>query len=171
VESDVIVNREELAWAAGFFDGEGTTGAYLHDGRLVIGMSISQVQLEPLMRFQRAVGGLGHVGGRANRSLNQWQTRKFEHVQAVIAFLWTFLSGPKREQARRALIAFSQRPHRTRRVDCDQSHGEWVDRGGTSGGYCRSCRRTQYHDNVVEVRAAARERYQRKRLTAARLPC
>ena len=53
-------DREELAWAAGFFDGEGCF-CFSEAGQYVC-VSITQTEREPLDRFERAVG-LGKVNG------------------------------------------------------------------------------------------------------------
>ena len=55
-----LEGSQELAWAAGFYDGEGS--AYLWQGRrprVVIG----QVDDFVLLRFRAAVGGLGNING------------------------------------------------------------------------------------------------------------
>src|SRR5258708_1520938 len=52
-------DREQLAWAAGFYDGEGCVGCYRTGGRAKpssLNMSVTQKGSEPLERFQRAVG-------------------------------------------------------------------------------------------------------------------
>ncbi len=69
---------------------------------------------ECLYRFQKAVGGLGHVIGPYKRSSSsamkkdgssgdmvryQWYVSSFNEVQQVICYLWPYLSGPKRMQA------------------------------------------------------------------------
>jgi len=52
-------NREELAWAAGFFDGE---GSFSWTEAAAFGCTvINQANKEPLERFQRAVAGLGKI--------------------------------------------------------------------------------------------------------------
>lgn len=103
----------ELSWAAGFWDGEGcTTGsldrrAAIRNPRQRIQMQVSQSEeagLQVLQRFQRAVGGLGHVLGPYTTKLGhkpvyRWNTQGFETVQAIIAMLWPYLSEPKRAQA------------------------------------------------------------------------
>lgn len=115
------LNRDELRWAAGFFDGEGST--YLHktfykrkDGNTTIGQHpyIQLAQAEPtvLERFDIAVNHLGTLSKpyahtkqlRGNeRPCYTYRISSFEKVQAVIALLWNFLSGPKREQAKYVL--------------------------------------------------------------------
>ena len=101
------MNREELAWAAGFFDGEG--GTYIYRSRRLT-LTISQIHPEVLHRFKDAIGGLGFFGGpyvkRTQPTAQPWwqfRTSRFEHVQAIIAMLWPFLSSVKREQAKRCL--------------------------------------------------------------------
>jgi len=118
------VNREQLAWAAGFYDGEGCTSLrrsrYVSDRglrRLYLTpiLSVGQVRLEPLIRFQEAVEGFGVVSGPVARSnpkhqpQYRWVCSPWRDTQAVIAMLWPFLSGPKREQAARILRDFNER--------------------------------------------------------------
>jgi hypothetical protein len=94
---------EELAWAAGFFDGEGTVG-WGAAGKCLF-MSISQKDVRPLERFRDAVG-VGKVQARIDKSgCQRYEAYSFEQIQAVIAMLWKYLSGPKREQAVTALRA------------------------------------------------------------------
>ena len=96
-------NREELAWAAGFFDGEGST--YL-DPRPRL--SISQNDVVTLERFRDAVGlGTVHVQsaiyGRAKKPVHQFRISGWRPVQAAVAMLWPWLSPIKKAQASRAL--------------------------------------------------------------------
>jgi hypothetical protein len=112
-----IGSREELAWAAGLFDGEGCIGVYpgIRQNRhntshyITLQMSIGQSDRQVLDRFYQAVGRLGNVGGPYTYAYKlapyyRWQARKFEHVQAIVAMLWTFLSPIKRQQATEALL-------------------------------------------------------------------
>lgn len=104
-------NREELAWAAGFFDGEGTTTAS-GSNPFSVNLQVPQCHEEALRRFKKAVGGLGKIYGPfAPSGLGkkpEWRYRLwgFEQVQAVIAMLWSFLGTPKREQATRVLLGY-----------------------------------------------------------------
>jgi hypothetical protein len=100
------VDTHELAWAAGFFDGEGSTSAHIGRG---IQLHLPQVDVRPLQRFQLAVCGLGTLRGpyppkgKQQRSFCVWSLTKFEHSQAVIAMLWRYLSDPKKEQMTRVV--------------------------------------------------------------------
>jgi len=94
----------QLAWAAGFFDGEGSI--QLRRGTL-LQLYVGQTDPRPLERFAAAVG-VGKVNGpygpyprkgRANtwKPMYAWQVggRKAEQV---FDLLRPFLSEPKREQ-------------------------------------------------------------------------
>ncbi len=80
----------ELAWAAGFFDGEGyttTSGRYLQVG-------ITQKDTRTLDRFLAAVG-LGSVTHPVRISC--WRANGADAYR-VMEKLWPALSAPKREQ-------------------------------------------------------------------------
>jgi len=105
--SDLHTKHTELAWAAGFFDGEGHT----RNVRGAVMIQIGQVTREELDRFQRAVG-VGRVLGPYQRSrfgvpsqpLHFYYATSYAEVQHVIAQMWSWLSSAKREQARAALV-------------------------------------------------------------------
>ena len=107
------LDREELAWAAGLFDGEGTIGYYKKAIHLAIGQAAAKSCPEVLIRFKTAVGNLGTIGGPygpypsklGKRPHWTFRANNFEHVQAIVAMLWNWLSEPKRQQARAALLA------------------------------------------------------------------
>jgi hypothetical protein len=116
----------ELAWAAGFFDGEGTVGAYLDKRRpnYTLRLSVAQVDERLLRRFAVAVGfpnRLIRVDDRTRYRGKQTLICRVEFyglvkVQAIMAMLWRFLSPVKREQFAVAM--------RTMRVYYDEDH-EW----------------------------------------------
>lgn len=101
------MRREELAWAAGFFDGEGYAGTRWGRSRVrrypVPALTISQNETTTLERFRAAVGGLGRVSRRSTNPRGgaefAWATTNWREAQTVIALLWRYLSGPKRDQA------------------------------------------------------------------------
>lgn len=99
------IDREELAWAAGFFDGEGCF-CFSEAGQYVC-VSITQTERDPLDRFERAVG-LGKVNGPyGQHSQDRW-SRKPQYVfranghdaiQSIAALIWFKLGATKRRQA------------------------------------------------------------------------
>lgn len=119
--------REELAWAAGFYDGEGSTLS-VHGNR-GIRVCVNQVVLAPLVRFKEAVG-CGVIYGpykRPGKASDVWHYRaqSYAEAQHVIAQLWTWLGDTKREQARVILERLksnpdyrpvSKRPHKDKNV-------------------------------------------------------
>ena len=103
----------ELAWAAGFFDGEGYAGVERqkgtkkhHDFRYLV-LVVSQVEREPLERFMTAVG-VGHIYGPyarkkiTHRPTSRWTARNFQ-ARAAVKLLWPYLSTPKKRQIQRAV--------------------------------------------------------------------
>jgi hypothetical protein len=60
----IVPNREQLAWAAGFFDGEGTI--HLPRGSTRFQLAVSQTDLRRMRRFHAAVGMLGHLSNYAS---------------------------------------------------------------------------------------------------------
>lgn len=110
-----MLNKAELAWAAGFFDGEGTTCLTRYKPKnqqrsyTVIAVGISQVEREPLERFQRAVGDLGVIIGpyqpreRNRKPQYRFRASGFERSQAIVVMLWPYLCSIKQAQAALAL--------------------------------------------------------------------
>jgi hypothetical protein len=118
-EMIIAPNREELAWAAGFFDGEGCF-CYSEAARYV-SVSIGQTSIEPLEQFRAAVG-VGKINGpymhKHPKRLGkkpQWvyQAYGLEKVQAIAGMLWFKLGRAKRDDAKRVLA---------RAVVCSRGH-------------------------------------------------
>lgn len=101
-----IPNRENLAWAAGFFDGEGTTSCvkHLHKYNYPV-LVVAQSEPSVLLKFQ-SIFGMGKVNGPykyKNRPNNQpyyqYRVHGFEKVQAIVAMMWNWLGERKKAQA------------------------------------------------------------------------
>lgn len=155
------VDPRELAWAAGFFDGEGCTSVSKVWGAQrtpVPRISIAQTDPRPLERFHRAVGGLGNIRTFAPadaRHSRQWvlHASGWRVTQAIIALLWSSLSEPKREQARKALLVGRSGPARdAKRSHCKRGHPLVGDNlrierskhgAGGIGRRCRQCARNR----------------------------
>ena len=92
--------REELAWCAGFYDGEGNSGLTTQKYPRI---SVGQTEITTLERFHIATG-VGKIYGPYVRRKDHWSpiymyiAKGSEEVQAVAAMLWEFLSQPKRLQ-------------------------------------------------------------------------
>lgn len=101
-----------LAWAAGFFDGEGTTMAAVRADRpnyRRLEVSVPQCGRtglpEVLLRFQAAVLGVGNITGPDDDDMYFWRAGGFSEAQTAVALLWPQLGPVKRAQAAAAMRA------------------------------------------------------------------
>lgn len=99
----------EKAWAAGLFDGEGSTclhGRARADGkRPGIRMVLSQKDTGPelLLRLQAALGGVGKVLERGDRpGVWVWRCQDRPGCTEALNRMWPYLSSPKKSQAKKA---------------------------------------------------------------------
>ena len=99
-----MTKQTELAWAAGFFDGEGSSckpAKHLPNSTRMI---ISQRERTTLDRFHDAVGVGGVLGPYRDHSAFSgkpywvWIVSAFDDVQTAALRLWPYLSDPKRAQ-------------------------------------------------------------------------
>lgn len=96
----------ELAWAAGFFDGEGCFGLRSNGagGDKCYGtVEISQAHPEVLERFHRAVGGVGNITGpydRKDGTSRMWyfHCKRYADVLTLCDLLKPYLSSLKIEK-------------------------------------------------------------------------
>lgn len=105
-------DKNELAWAAGFWDGEGhTSGRFRQDKGRTIHAMVDQIHKETLERFQRAVG-FGSVLGPYKFSnprwsdRYRWETSNFKDCRRLFALLEPFLCEPKRRQFENAIKTY-----------------------------------------------------------------
>lgn len=147
VPHDAIkIVREELAWAAGFFDGEGMIRAYAGHKNTApaLMVRISQVDRRPLDRLHAAISGLGKIYGpkapQSPRSSPYYTLSftTFEAAQAAVAMLWPFLSPPKKEDAARA-IGIMRGWFAANRLMCRKRLHILADVGRTRVGSCEAC--------------------------------
>jgi hypothetical protein len=99
----------ELAWAAGFFDGEGTCYIAHHAAKAKPRLAIGQIDDFVLLRFRSAVGELGTVNGpyiykkRPKATPHYLYTCNGYMVPIVTNLLWPYLSPVKKIQIQRVL--------------------------------------------------------------------
>lgn len=156
------IDREELAWAAGFFDGEGHT-QLTKQGYVSLKVAQTGDERECLERFRAAVG-CGRIygpytnisDGAIRRRYFIWQLQRFELTQAVMAALWPFLSPPKREQAAAAFRSRKPKAVYPRQETCRYGHDLSVYRTFNKLGQAEGCAECG--------RRRAREYQARKRL-------
>ena len=101
------IHREKLAWAAGFFEGEGcfhrNKGSSKNSSPDYGTLQIAQVNPEPLDKFRAVFPFLYPARPQGKNQIWALRSGKFEHVQAVVAALWPWLSTKRRQQAKLAL--------------------------------------------------------------------
>lgn len=149
----------ELAWAAGFFDGEGTTVAASHkSGARSLHMTVAQVQLENLHRLRNALGSRGHITGprviEGRKPIYSW--RAYGHIaQECINLLRPYLGREKSEQATTALVQWSFRCVNITIGVCSRGHnlaivGRYVAKSGRTE--CAECRRIRRANLPMPIR-------------------
>lgn len=102
---------ELLAWAAGFFDGEGTTIARTDSRRPTyhqLDVSVPQSSRtgipEVLTKFQRAALGVGQIYGPNASGLYRWRAGGRVGADITLALIWPWLGAVKRAQAATAAM-------------------------------------------------------------------
>ena len=112
---------EELAWAGGFFDGEGSTCLDKHRTHadfLVPVLYVPQAAAfgiaAELLRLQNAVG-LGTISGvrtpkPPRTPYRRWRVFTIEKVFLALHMLWPFIGTVKRKQARHAMQVVLAQP-------------------------------------------------------------
>lgn len=106
--------REDVAWAAGLFEGEGSFSFARPGNGHIYGRAAATIAMtdDDVMRRFASIVGLGKVNGpRARREPERkpmywWSVTSFEQVQAVLAMFWPWLSERRRSQALHALRSF-----------------------------------------------------------------
>ena len=151
----MVLDKIELAWAAGLFDGEGhirgkyKTNSYSYAPVL----TVTNTDLELLQRFHQALNNLGKVYGPYQRKLPKhkpywnWRTTSFEHAQATLAMLWSFLGSYKRDRYVKAIQHYKEvlaRPKPSRKgTHCKRGHS-YAEQGynrNRGDQVCRICKR------------------------------
>ena len=132
VWTEVKLDTHELAWAAGFFDGEGCSACYVRKTKTTAGkisksmhlyIQVSQNDDETLKRFHKAILYLGFVVYRNHYSAMKvdgikvpglytggyvFNANRFEECQAIMTLLWKYLSSVKKAQWRESVYKYHQ---------------------------------------------------------------
>jgi hypothetical protein len=155
----------DFSWAAGLFDGEGSTSTYVPKGKSYPRrqMAVSQGGLPGhvpavLTRFKSIVG-VGNVTG-PYEGLYYWKTTQKAAVDLVGALLWPYLSGEKRRQFAEA----ATRMERALPGSLDDTSGRnieaaWAgglfDGEGTFGAYPSARMRPSWRGVSMEIPQAS----------------
>jgi hypothetical protein len=112
------LDREELAWAAGLFDGEGHIRSHRHSSNVrgqhlelnVVQNNDSWAFAPEMLYRLEELFKVGTVCGPYDNKLSQnwkWIITNFHHCQFVIGLMWFKLSDVKKDQAAKALRAYT----------------------------------------------------------------
>lgn len=145
----------DVAWAAGFFEGEGCFGKPVHNSRS-LHLDASQATREPLERLVAIFGGKIYDRPLTRSGKDFWSWRLFglDAVNAIAA-MYPQLSARRQAQAREALALHLERQAarigritHCKRGHLRSSHGARTRRGDL---YCRRCMRDDTQKRRAEV--------------------
>ncbi len=183
---------EELAWAGGFFDGEGST--YLekhrtHSGffvpRLYVPQSAEIGTAAELLRLRAAMRGLGTISGlRRNKNKDtkpyrRWRVFTPDDVQLGLHLLWPFIGDVKRMQAQQVMQIIHAQPELPRGNPafgipgaryCVRGHDKWNARVRPYRARGKDRGSQERRQCLTCVREDARARYVSRKQERSRAP-
>lgn len=137
-----MISVKDIAWAAGFLEGEGSFSAADAGG---VSVTACQVQREPLERLVRLFGGNvsgPHTpSGIGKQPIHRWGVHG-KRAAEIAMTLWTLLSPRRREQVEALLAKWKAAPgHRNlQKTHCPQGHEYTADNTYVVKGKWRQCR-------------------------------
>lgn len=161
-------SRENLAWAAGLFEGEGCIFVSKKKGiTLYLSMTDEDVvrKIHSTMGVGKVNGPYKQVAGTSRKESYKpawtWSVGRAEMVQAVLAAFWCFLGERRKRKAKEAiLLGATKRPKGALVTSCKRGH-EYTQENTYMNrlGYrqCRECMRTNCRINQRILRARKKE--------------
>jgi hypothetical protein len=117
-----MITAIDIAWAAGFIEGEGCFGAYSNSG---VSLTVPQVQREPLERLQRLFGGNIRQASHTNtgKPLHRWGVFGMPAAAATMT-VFSLLSPRRKDQAMALLDKWKSAPgHKNlQKTHCPKGH-------------------------------------------------
>lgn len=131
------LDTHQLAWAAGFFDGEGSTYLTYHGAQRAATpcLEVNQIHPEVLERFWRAVGGIGSMRvrpdktGRRPHHMWSFYARNWRDTQSILTLLWPYLDVVKRQQAATVFCKYQEAVDRIPKLGISRDYPERYARG------------------------------------------
>lgn len=161
--------REEVAWAAGLFEGEGSFFTTKHPrGRVpYVGMQLQMVDRDTVERFHRIVGYGAVTAWQPSQESRQrvycWRVQSVRAVVDLIPKFWPWL-GERRRARAASLLAVAKDVLPNGRGHCAKGHPYteantrfWVRPEGTTKRICKTCERERDHARS-RARSALRRR-------------
>lgn len=164
------VAATELAWAAGFFDGEGHS-RWRQNSKAGVSLVVTACQSgsdETLRRLQAALGGAGTIRGPIQDPKHPhwtprytWAALDYPAIEALVD-MWPYLSSVKRDQALAAIDGYcpqiAAREERAAEYPCGHPRTEEnaTHNGNQNKTYCRTCTLAGARRRHREARVHAR---------------
>lgn len=113
-------NREQLAWLAGFYEGEGNVNGAIYDRgdhyARTIRFNVDQQDESQfsLLKAKKIIMGLGvpenHITFDMNKRSKCWKLRvnRFEDVEKIYLAIWEWLSPRRKAQVQEAFIVYCE---------------------------------------------------------------
>jgi len=133
----------DVAWAAGFFDAEGSVVLRRQRRTWRLELEATQAGEGPppvLLRFRAACGGRGTITGPRRGYLYYWRASGGDDIGTVLNYLGPWISEPKRDAVRSACemvgrpISLAWPAERTRECELAWAAGLYGGDGSTSAG-------------------------------------
>jgi hypothetical protein len=146
LEEIVSITVKDIAWAAGFLEGEGHFR--VHQGKIEMGAT--QKNIEPLKRLVALFGGRIYGGSRFTPTnkltfINRWVLYG-KNAAPVMMTIFSLMSETRKEKIRKALLIWKDNkiPEKDR-THCKHGHSfnrknTWIDPKTKRRG-CRECNR------------------------------
>jgi hypothetical protein len=139
VESGTLNSPEiEIAWAAGFYDGEGCSTLSKKGKNSHVRCAISQKDRRVLDRFRNTVG-FGKIYPSKGTCPWRWQTTSELDSRRVLELLWPYLGELKKEQANEVLTQSTWHDGVKKQLKCKNIEHEVILQKGRRR--CRTCQR------------------------------
>jgi hypothetical protein len=150
---------QNLAWAAGLFEGEGSISVKAQTAQLQLSMSD-----EDVVRRLHLIMGVGSFSGPYQdkrkptyKPMWTWSVGGARKVQAVLAAFWNQLGDRRKAKAKEAIIACSKWTHPRDKVQCGRGHRFTEENSYAWNGHrqCKLCM------SLFQAAAAAKRRLKR----------
>ena len=167
-------SRENLAWAGGFFEGEGCitiTGNPKTSGRQ-IRLKVSNTDIDVLRKFH-SIMGLGSIcGPYLNKKHPTYKPKWYfdmgggKKAYAALVALWPHLGERRRAKAKEAVAFFAAQTHGPKRLThCARGH-EFTEANTAywgRGRFCRECKRLRGADRYDKAHPLRKRGYYKKK--------
>lgn len=162
----MCISREDLAWAAGLFEGEGSFS--IHNARSGNPVASLIITDEDVIRKFHSVIRIGSVAGPYVNKEHpewkpkwQWRASGFHVVQAVVALLWHWLCSRRRARAVEVLaVSRGKAPRNSAKIACKMGHlydTKWASTGTRACSICMNARRRERRAEAKRSKTTCRE--------------